>query len=1111
MYQKMSDVDGLAAAKERIERLKNDLSVDLSQEASLEEGEEVEVEDHLIVGGKVAKETESSNKNAGSYGTGSSAFDGEDNLRARSYRHSPINCGGEVEHEAEHEVGGQNGMPEGLFYDHFDDRWATDAERRPLPSRVHIKPLVPRQPRGSGSTARRKAASTAGDNANKPKRSTSLGVGYLGVAWPEKDANREAAAAALDLKQRLREAELRRRHAARRAADERRAEANRALARVRRLELAAFREDEEARRCREAALLLSERQLASAYAQRQKQQIVGLKQARAAQLSQGHPSHKDVPNAKGKEMRSSRQVPHALNKKSTSRPMRKTKKTSRSAQPLGEKNGWWNECDDNDADAADSDGSDVAVPGSFATVANEGATSTRMSVRRLQDHQAESSSANDLPSQIPPSSSYPDGASGVSTISSSARSVVSTSAVPQKPSEAQQSGTALTNEEGSSARGEENEEPATDGTSVEEGAAREGLPTSRVAEHVVLNAKEGPVPAFEDADSESLEKHIEACAASKVDSVPPPLPPFVPAPAAARNSDAAAAMPEPLPQQPRELAVFVPEAAKEAAAAAAPEGLSPRSERGEEEEEEEEEEEPMDGGPFGRWGSGGGSLPPPPDSTVHGSSTAGSHPARAGGSRGASSMTSVAMTSLNIEAGGSSTARGATAWRLQDRAASSTARKASSSGVKAGGGGGRPLKKKAAAPKPWDEAAQLLESIQTTAAAVAAARLPLEGSAESRFEARYKNDPRHFTSAGTSKKKPSQASASGAHGAAGAAGGYGGGGAGFSKGAPTSTRANKAMGARLSEMRTIAQQLSRLQEGLASDFANAPTRSVKATPPVPPFSTTKRHERSNNNDGNGNSDRYRDGQHQHRGGRNGSIKSHGSSSREGGPPTWMLPTASSLAGPKSAGKGAPRSESALPSPPPHNAQNGERLSARKKGRSSSARASSNRSVGASTGSTGAGGATSRERFEDYYAAKYHAEVYESVTTVESSAMEQQVLEAAGAALAACVMRPSAPPVIITVSSFLPTVQFQREPLFAIRTMPIFPFRYTRLLRVVGVFFTPLRIVHGRIMCSCGVLLSFRCGTRKCFPTPKPPFAGGTTPWGTSAATATLRRRSTDWT
>jgi len=962
-----SNVDGLAAAKERIERLKNDLSVDLSHEVSFEDEDDVQAEDCLVVGGIAALETEGSDHRGKANGTGTCGFGNEDNLRIKAHHKQPSHFSEEMEYDA----GVEGGVPEGLFYDHFDDRWATEAERRPLPSRVHIKPLVPRQPKGNGSSTRRKATCVMDETSNKPKRSTSLGVGYLGVAWPEKDANREAAAAALDLKQRLREAELRRRHAARRAADERRAEANRALARVRRLELAAFREDEEARRCREAALLLSERQLASAYAQRQKQQIVGLKQARAAQLSQGHPSRKEVPRGKGKETGSSRQVPHALNRKAINRGLPKTKKSKKSAQPQAEKIGWWN--DDDDDNAADSDSSDIAVPGSFATAANEGVTGTRMSVRRLQDHQTEGSSASEPIMQIPPSSSCPDGASGVSTISSSARSTVSTSAVPQDPPEALHLTSALPDDEINSAPGEEpnhaapeivSDVPTAGSSRIDNDAASESWSTSRVAEHVVLTAKEGPVPAFEKADSESMDQHVEADTATNLGPLQPtPLPPSVSAPTTAQNVEASAML-APLPQQPRELAVFVPEAAKEEAAATALQGLSPRSEQG------EEKGELMEGDLAG-WGPR--SLPPPPDSTVNGSSTFGSQPTV-----------------------------GSTAQSRQGHAASSSRKATSKSGGGKAGGGGRPLKKAAAA-KPWDEAAQLLESIQTTAAAVAAARRPVEGSGQSRFEARYREDPRHFTSVGTAKKKPSQAA--GAPGAAGPSGGYGGG-AGFSKAAPNSTRANKAMDARLSEMRTIAQQLSRLQEGLASDFAYAPTSGKATPPPVPPFSTSKRHERSTN----GNSNSHRDGSKQ-AGPSKSSSRSIGSSSREGGPPTWMLPTASSMAGPKSAGKGAQRSSaSTQPSPPQNTKSSGGAQSARKKGRSNSALASSNRSVGAPTSRTRGGGTTSRERFEDYYAAKYHAEVYESVTTVESSAMEQQVLEAAGAALAACVMRPSAPPV-----------------------------------------------------------------------------------------------------
>ena len=102
--------------------------------------------------------------------------------------------------------GGDHAGGEGVA-DGDNPWWRDEAEQPPLPRRAFKKPGVPRLSHLAGGRRKARGGGGGGDDddyfgaARRPKRSTAMGVGYLGVAWPARDAAEEAAAVALDLHQ----------------------------------------------------------------------------------------------------------------------------------------------------------------------------------------------------------------------------------------------------------------------------------------------------------------------------------------------------------------------------------------------------------------------------------------------------------------------------------------------------------------------------------------------------------------------------------------------------------------------------------------------------------------------------------------------------------------------------------------------------------------------------------------------------------------------------------------------------------------------------------------------------------------------------------------------
>ena len=184
---------------------------------------------------------------------------------------------------------GDDNFHDGNYHD--DNREATMNPVMHLRRNMHQKPLVPRQVPRPFAHQGRGGLDDDDDDDDFPRRRTSMGVGYLGVAWPARDRATHDAAAAFERYLSARDGDVRRRNAAKREASRRRAEARQAMGRAKAAELFAFRAEEEARLARKAALAVTERQLAEAFAARQRQGLIDLKRLRAKQLAEGHPSH----------------------------------------------------------------------------------------------------------------------------------------------------------------------------------------------------------------------------------------------------------------------------------------------------------------------------------------------------------------------------------------------------------------------------------------------------------------------------------------------------------------------------------------------------------------------------------------------------------------------------------------------------------------------------------------------------------------------------------------------------------------------------------------------------------------------------------------------------
>jgi len=184
---------------------------------------------------------------------------------------------------------GDDNFHDGNYHD--DNREATMNPVMHLRRHMHQKPLVPRQVPRPFAHQGRGGLDDDDDDDDFPRRRTSMGVGYLGVAWPARDRATHDAAAAFERYLSARDGDVRRRNAAKREASRRRAEARQAMGRAKAAELFAFRAEEEARLARKAALAVTERQLAEAFAARQRQGLIDLKRLRAKQLAEGHPSH----------------------------------------------------------------------------------------------------------------------------------------------------------------------------------------------------------------------------------------------------------------------------------------------------------------------------------------------------------------------------------------------------------------------------------------------------------------------------------------------------------------------------------------------------------------------------------------------------------------------------------------------------------------------------------------------------------------------------------------------------------------------------------------------------------------------------------------------------